>query len=160
MRLASRDFLSGILFVTLGLGVAALSAGYRMGQLNAMGPGFFPFWLGITLAIFGTVVTVGAVVAPNRYEAAADDRVELPHRYSLRALGLVVGSIVAFGLALEPLGIGGAVAVVVVVSSLASSRFSLVGTLVSAAVLTALSIGLFVYGLGLPLPVVPFFAGG
>ena len=58
------DFWSGVMFASVGavfaivafgvkLGDNVLLAGYAMGTPARMGPGFFPFWLGVMLIAIG-----------------------------------------------------------------------------------------------------------
>ena len=48
-----QDFASGILFIVAGAAFAFLARGYRMGTASSMGPGYFPFWLGMVLVLLG-----------------------------------------------------------------------------------------------------------
>lgn len=149
--LIQKDFIAGIMFVVLGLGVAFVSTGYRMGQLNAFGPGFFPFWLGILLALFGSIVTLGAFLSAEREDPVA--------KWDIKALFLIIASIVLFGALLKTSGLVVALVAIVAVSSLASHEFTWTATIVNAIVLSIISVMLFVYGLGMRLPVWPPFLG-
>ena len=55
---SQKDFASGIMFVLIGLGFAYVATTYPMGTPAKMGPGYFPFWLGILLAMIGAIVTM------------------------------------------------------------------------------------------------------
>jgi hypothetical protein len=150
MQLRSRqDFWSGLMFVALGLGFAWQASDYPMGTAERMGPGYFPFWLGILLSLAGAVVLLGAL-SPS----AAATRVE---RFDWRIVILVIGSVVGYGLILKPLGIYVSVFVLVVASSLASHEFSLRVAIGNAIFLVAFSYLAFVRGLGLALPLWPAF---
>lgn len=151
MRILNRDFAAGAFFVILGLSVTIGSTGMRMGQLNAMGPGFLPFWLGLLLAAFGAVVLAGSIF---------DAQAERLEAWNVKGLMLLTASVLLFGLLLEPMGVAVSVFAVVLVSGLASREFSLVSSLLTAAVLAAGSIVVFRYGLGIPLPVWPSFMVG
>ncbi|MEG2050380.1 MAG: tripartite tricarboxylate transporter TctB family protein, partial [Comamonas sp.] len=112
-----------------------------------MGPGYFPFWLGIVLALLGLVLCAGAT-------SAKTPRLPL-QRWDWRTLAWMTGSVAAFGLALKPLGLVLSVFGLVVASSLASREFTWRGTLLNAAVLVLLNTVLFVLLLDLPLPLWP-----
>ena len=62
MQLRNRqDFWSGVMFIALGLGFAWQASSYQMGTAARMGPGYFPFWLGIVLALLGAIVLLGSM---------------------------------------------------------------------------------------------------
>ena len=46
-----QDFWAGIMFIVIGVGFALFSESYDMGTPARMGPGYFPFWLGVCLAL-------------------------------------------------------------------------------------------------------------
>src|SRR3546814_2673111 len=46
-----QDFWSGIMFTAVGAAFALGARGYAMGTSARMGPGYFPFWLGIALTV-------------------------------------------------------------------------------------------------------------
>jgi hypothetical protein len=147
-----RDFFAGLMFIALGLGFATMALEHRMGTAARMGPGYFPFALGVLLALLGAVVLIGAI----RGRAGADDI----GGWDIRSLVCVIGSVAMFGVALQPLGLVLSLLLLVVASSLASREFSLGATLVSATVLALVSTVLFVYGLKLQFPIWPAAFGG
>ncbi|MBY4897041.1 tripartite tricarboxylate transporter TctB family protein [Cupriavidus sp. AU9028] len=143
------DFASGLMFILVGLGFSMVARGYTMGTAARMGPGYFPFWLGILLAILGAVVAFGAF-SPK----GTGDRIA---RVDLRTLLWVLGSVVLFALVLKPLGMVLSVVVLVITSSMASHEFSWKGAVCNAVVLVAISLVAFVYGINLQMPVWPAF---
>lgn len=50
------DFFAGLFFMLFGGLAAYLSTEYKMGTGARMGPGYFPFWLGVILASIGVIV--------------------------------------------------------------------------------------------------------
>jgi Tripartite tricarboxylate transporter TctB family len=76
-------------------------------------------------------------------------------KWDMKGLAWVTGSVALFALLLFPLGLIGALFVLIMVSSRASPEFTWKGALANAAVLIALCLVVFVYGLGLQLPVWP-----
>lgn len=53
----NRDTVSGVLLSVLGLAVSVYAdQAYSIGSLANMSPGFFPFYLGITLLILGALI--------------------------------------------------------------------------------------------------------
>ena len=61
MRIKSqKDFVSGILLVIVGAAFAVGATNYSFGVAVRPGPGYFPFGLGIILALLGVVVLFSA----------------------------------------------------------------------------------------------------
>ena len=59
---SQKDFWSGLLFVAIGIGFAWGATNYNFGSSARPGPGFFPFGLGLLMAILGSVVLFKALV--------------------------------------------------------------------------------------------------
>ncbi|AZG09519.1 tripartite tricarboxylate transporter TctB family protein [Pigmentiphaga sp. H8] len=140
---------TGLLYLLLGAGTSLLASGYPMGTSARIGPGYFPFWLGLLLAALGLSITVRAYAA-----GAPKEKLE---RWDLRSLSWMTGSVVLFGVMLKPLGLVLAIATLVVVASRASHEFTWRGALANAAVMVVLIVGAFVHGLGLPFNLWPAF---
>lgn len=151
-RLAIRNqknFASGLLYLGVGLAFAIAATNYRMGDAARMGPGYFPFALGLLLACIGAVVLAGSLRPGTPPE-------QLP-KFHFKTLAWILGSVVLFGMLLVPLGLVGSLVVLVFVSSMASHEFGWRGALLNALLLLAVCAGAFVYGLGLQLPMWPAF---
>ena len=129
--------------------VAVLAArGYAMGAAGRMGPGYFPFALGILLGVLGLII-VG-----RSFLAGGGERVAALH---WRPLVMLACAVVVFGLLIERLGLVVTLIVVVAVAAAASRESRPLEVAALAAVLTAFSVGVFVYALRLPLAVWPSF---
>jgi hypothetical protein len=146
-----KDFAAGLLYLALGLGFAGLSTGFRMGSAARMGPGYFPFWLGLLLAVLGAVILLRAL-SPR----AEVDRLTA---WDVRGLGTVLLSVVLFGLMLQPLGLVIAVAVAVLVSSFAAHDAHWKATLLNVVAMVVICVVVFAWGLGLQIPVWPRVLG-
>lgn len=152
MRIRSKqDLWSGIMFLGIGVFFASVATGYQMGTAARMGPGYFPFWLGVVLALLGVVITLGAL-SPKAEENEID-------KFDWRIVGLVVGSVVLYGALLEPLGVYIATFILVVVSSVAGHDFSWKVSVANGIFLVVFSYLAFVKGLGLIFPLWPSFLG-
>ncbi|MFS8973232.1 tripartite tricarboxylate transporter TctB family protein [Cupriavidus necator] len=150
MRIRSqKDFASGLLFILVGFGFSWVARGYSMGTAAKMGPGYFPFWLGIVLALLGVLVLWGSLSSKMEQDTLA--------RWDIKTLLWILGSVVLFGLLLKPLGMVLSVLVLVLVSSMASHEFSWKGAILNAIILVLISLGAFVYGINLQMPVWPAF---
>ncbi|RXH39396.1 tripartite tricarboxylate transporter TctB family protein [Bradyrhizobium zhanjiangense] len=142
-----RAFASGALFLAFAIFFFVMALNYPAGTAARMGPGYFPRLLAIVLAAIGLAVMLGAV--PRTAER------QRLRSWDVRGLAWVTGSVVLFALLLFPVGLIGALLVLIVVSSRASPEFAWKGALANAAILIALCLLVFVYGLGLQLPVWP-----
>ena len=146
-----KDVAAGLIYVLAGAGFSLGALNYNLGDAARMGPGWFPFWVGILLVAVGIVTA-----AAGMHRRAAEERVKRPE---LRSVAWILGAVVLFGLLLQPLGLVLALAVLVIVSSLGSHEFGWKGTLLNAAVLIAFSVGAFIKGINLQIPLWPTFLG-
>jgi hypothetical protein len=140
----NKGFWSGLML--MGAGAAALIIGleYRLGSALRMGPGYFPSVLGGILILLGFIVLAKGLKSGDRIEG----------RWSLRALILLPMSLVLFGLLMEYAGFVPALLVLIVGSGAAGEDFKVGETLILAIVLTLCAVAVFIWGLGLPFPLV------
>jgi len=137
-----RDFLGGLLLLVAGSVVALYAAThYALGTAQRMGPGMFPFGAGIIMALLGIVVIIPAFL---RSDASGWGKVPP------RPLVFVLISIVCFALAIPRFGLAPAITILVLISSLGDSRFSIVNAAVVSVVMSLMSYIIFVVGLHLP----------
>ena len=145
---SQRDFFSGLLLIFVGAAFAIGATGYNFGAAVRPGPGYFPFGLGIILAILGVIVFVTSFV---RRCTDGDPIGAIPWR----PLICVVGAIVFFAVGLPRLGFVIAFPLMIVLTSYASTEFTWKGALLTALVLTIASYLIFIFGLQLNIPVWP-----
>jgi hypothetical protein len=69
----------------------------------------------------------------------------------------ILGAVVLFGLLLQPLGLVLSLVVLVLVSSRASHEFTWKGALANTVVLVLFSLGAFIWGISLQIPLWPAF---
>ena len=146
---SQKDVVAGLIYILFGAGFSLGALNYKLGDPARMGPGWFPFWIGVLLALVG-VATAMTGMAPN----AAEDKVK---RVEPRALAWILGAVVLFGVLLQPMGLVVSLAVLIIVSSLASHEFTWKGALASTVVLIAFSVGVFIEGISLQIPLWPTF---
>ena len=142
---APKDFWAGLIFIAIGGGFILLAQQYRLGDLHRMGPAMFPTLVGTVLAGLGAVIALRSLVFDG----------EAVPRFYARPIGVSLFAIVLFGIALQWLGLVAAVAVLVLVGAYASRDVRPWETLALAATLIVFSVGVFVWLLGLPLPLWP-----
>ena len=140
-----RDFCAGLIFLFFGALAAYIAREYPMGSAVRMGPGYFPYFLGILLALLGVVISVKSLLIHG-------ERIE---SVNLRALLLVLGAIGVFAGTIENAGIVIATALLVGVGAAASPESRLREVAVLIVFLLALAVGVFTYGLGLPFKLFP-----
>jgi hypothetical protein len=155
-----KDFWSGIMFVAIGLafalvakgikfGDAVLIQGYAMGTPARMGPAFFPFWLGVILAIFGIVIAIQGYRTKGGAEAAFPKFHWIPILY-------VLGAVVLFGVILKSVGMLIAGIILVFIASYGNpEKVSFRATAFLAVGLVTFCALVFVWGLRLPIPLCP-----
>jgi uncharacterized membrane protein len=107
-----------------------------------MGPGYFPTMLGGLLIVFGLVILALGLRDGERIAGS----------WSLRALIVLPLSLVLFGVLMTHAGFIPAMVVLIVGAAAAGSEFRFLEVRLFAIGLTALAIAVFVYGLGLPYP--------
>jgi len=146
MRIRSpKDFWAGLIFIAIGGGFVLLAQQYRLGDMHRMGPAMFPTLVGALLAALGLIVAL---------RSFALDGAAVP-RFDARPIGVSILAIVLFGIALQWLGLIAAVAVLVLVGAYAARDVRPLENLALAAALIVFSVAVFVWLLGLPLPLWP-----
>jgi len=143
-----QDFWAGLLLFGTGAASLFIARAYPFGTVLRMGPGFFPRVLGAILVLFGLHVMVRGLRGGGERIAGG---------WSPRALVLLPLSMVLFGLLVERAGFVPALAALVFGSAAAGREFKLVEVLLLTVALTALSVAVFVWALGLPYPLLQGF---
>jgi len=135
------DFLTGLIFIVVGLAFVYLARDYTMGAASQMGPAYFPTLLGGLLAALGAVLVLLSFGGlPSRLE-----------QFAWKPLLIAVLSLTAFGLLVRGGGLIAAVVALVVVSLTASIRFRAVPAIALGAGLAVFAWAVFTWGLGLQL---------
>ena len=141
---SNRDFWAGIMLITTGAASIFIARAYPFGSTMRMGPGYFPSMLGGILALFGIYVLI---IGLRRGEKIA-------LHCSTRALIVLPFSLVAFGVLMTHAGFIPAMAVLIFGSASAGRDFKFVEILLLTVILTGLSVAIFIWGLGLPYPLI------
>ena len=145
-----KDFWAGLLFASVGLAAIVLGSRYNLGTAARMGPGYFPRILGMLLILLGGIIALRAL--------RVDGPAIPPWRWW--STGMVLGSVVLFGLIVNTMGLALSTVVLIVLASSASSEFRWKESLVSGVFLATLAVGVFIIGLKLQLPIWPTFLHG
>jgi len=145
-----KDLYAGLLFMAFGLAALVIAGSYPQGSASRMGPGYFPRILGILLVGLGGLLSLHGLRSGG----------ETMSRWHWKPLGIVLLSVLVWGLTAQWLGLVVASLALVFVSSVASDEFRWTEALISSAIQATAVVAVFVFGLGVPLPVWPVFLGG
>ena len=143
----NKDFWAGMMLIGTGAMAIFIARDYSFGSTMRMGPGYFPSVLGGILVLFGiTIMLMGL----RRNEM-------IQGRWSLRALIVLPISLVLFGVLMKHAGFIPALAALIFGSAASGREFKFVEVLLLSVVLTGLSVAVFIWGLGLPYPLIKNF---
>lgn len=145
-----RDVFAGLMFIAFGLWGLAASYDLEMGTLSEMGPAYFP------RVVSGLLIALGsAITCTGFFRHAAI--LELP--WALRPILMVTIASLAFALLLERAGIVNAITATVFIGVLAGERLRWLPLIALTAGLIVASIALFIWALGMRIPVWPSLSG-
>ncbi len=159
MAIASqKDFVSGLMFMAVGGAFAWGAVSYEIGDAARMGPGYFPFMLGLILVALGALVTVNAL----KSGMPGGDKIGA---IAWRPLVFILGANLLFGALLVGIpkfgipafGLIIAIYALVIMAGYARQGAKLKESVILATVLAAGSYVAFVKMLNLQFPVWPWF---
>jgi len=145
--LQKKDFYAGLFMVLLGAGVTLNSTTYHLGTLMHMGPGMFPFMLGILMTFIGILIFISGLMTPLE-----DGERILPDSMEWRGWICILSGPLMFILFGEFFGMVAATFMCVFVSALGDRTATLKGSAMLAAGITVLGAVLFSYVLKVPFP--------
>ena len=140
----NKQFLSGLMFLGIGAVAIYIAQDYPMGSALRMGPGYFPIVLGGIIGLFGIYELIKGILKPE----------PIIGNWSVRALIILPLSAVIFGILMEHAGFIPALIVLVIVSAAAGDEFKWWEVVALAIGLTIGCTALFIWGLGLPYPLI------
>lgn len=158
---SQKDFFSGLMFMGVGLAFAWGATTYSVGQGARMGPGYFPLYLGVLMAILGAAITFSSLVV----ESVGGDKIG---KWAWKPLFFVILANLTFGvllaglpsLKIPPAGLIVAIYALVFIASMAESGWKVKNTFILATILAAGSYVAFVMALKLQFQVWPAFITG
>ena len=143
----NKDFWAGIMLITTGAVSVLIARGYPFGSTMRMGPGYFPSVLGGILVLFGLYVMIMGLRSGEKITVHC----------SIRALIVLPLSLLAFGVLMTHAGFIPALAVLIFGSASAGREVKFGEVLPLTVILTGLSVAVFIWGLGLPYPLIKGF---
>ena len=158
---SQKDFFSGLMFMGVGLAFAWGATTYSVGQGARMGPGYFPLYLGVLMAILGAAITFSSLVV----ESVGGDKIG---KWAWKPLFFIILANLLFGILLAGLpslkipaaGLIVAIYALVFISSMAETGWKVKNTFILATILAAGSYVAFVMALKLQFQVWPAFITG
>ncbi len=142
-----RDFYAGGIMTLLGAAVTLNSMSYNTGTLMHMGPGMFPFILGVTLTFVGVLIFGTAVVTPLE----PDEHI-LPRQKEWLGWFCILAGPVLFIIMGEFFGMAAATFSCVFVSALGDRESTWLSSAILGVCITIPGCLLFSYVLQLPFP--------
>jgi putative tricarboxylic transport membrane protein len=140
----NKDLWAGAMLIATGAATMIIARNYAFGTTLRMGPGYFPTVLGGILILFGLYLVVSGLRSTD----------EIQGSWPLRAMTVLPLALVLFGVLMTHAGFLPALLVLIFGSALAGPQFRLVEVLLLSAALSMVSVALFVWGLGLPYPLI------
>jgi len=144
---SNKDFWAGVFFIGVGAIAMLVARGYPFGTTLRMGPGYFPSVLGAILILFGISVMATGFRSKEKIEGG----------WPVRALIVLPLALVMFGVLMERLGFIPALAALIFGTAAAGREFKFLEVLALCACLIVLSVAVFVWGIGLPFPLIKGF---
>jgi hypothetical protein len=137
----NRDALAGGTLAVFGAAVAIYSyIHYPIGVVSRMGPGMFPFVLGLALVVVAVAVLLKSIGQPG-------ERSEI----NVRAGSFILASLVLFALMVKPFGVVPALLALMLVSSAAVPGRRPLGAIAFSVVVTAGIVFIFAFLMNLNL---------
>jgi len=140
----NRDFFAGIFYILLGVVSMWIARDYPFGTALRMGPGYFPTVLGGMMIAFGVAVLLMGIKNNEKIKGG----------WSIRAMIVLPLSAVIFGILMEELGFIPALVVLIPCAAAAGREFKWIEIILLTIGLTILSLAVFIWGLGLPYPLI------
>jgi hypothetical protein len=136
-----QDLGAAVVFFLIGGAGIVFGSDLRFGNAARMGPGFFPYYLSWCIVGIGAIVGARSLVL----EGPKIDRMRP------RPVLLVVAALLAFGFAMEVLGLIFSAFALIAVAALAQTKPNLRDTALLATGMTVFCVVVFVWALGQPL---------
>jgi hypothetical protein len=143
---SSQDLATGLLFLLVGFGAYWIGADYNMGTAQRPGTGVLPRILSICLMGSGLLLWGKALLF---------DGPRLGH-WAWRPLVMITLATIAFAFLIDPFGIVVAMLVSMTLAALGTPETRWREFAAFMAIMIVLGLGMFIYGLGMPIKVLPW----
>lgn len=143
---SSQDFATGLLFLFIGIGAFYIGASYNMGIPQRPGTGVLPRILAFCLIGSGVLLWIKAFTVEG----------ESIGRVAWRPLFMVTIAVVAFSLLIDRVGLVTTMLIALPIAALGTPETRWGEFALFLALMMAIGLGVFIYGLGMPLKVLPW----
>lgn len=140
-----QDYAGGVFLIVIALVGVAGTTGLNFKTSTGVGPGMMPRSTGLIIIALGLIMIINGLFK----------RGEGLDRWSIRSMFFVLGSALIFAWTIRPLGLIVAGPLAVIFSAFADRDTKWLEVIIFAAIMTVACIGLFSYGLKLPIPIWP-----
>jgi len=141
---SNRDFFAGLMYIVTGAVAIWIARDYPFGSALRMGPGYFPIVLSGIMIVFGIYVMAQGFRNNEKIQG----------NWSIRALIVLPLSTVIFGYLMEEAGFIPAMVALIPISAAAGREFKWGEIVLLTIGLTIACAAGFIYGLGLPYPLI------
>jgi len=141
----NKDLWASVMYIGTGAVGMWIARDYPFGSALRMGPGYFPSVLGGIMVVMGLYVLALGL---------RKDHEKIQGNWSIRALIVLPLSMVAFGILMEEAGFIPAMAALIPISAAAGRDFKWLEVVLLTIGLTIACAAGFIYGLGLPYPLI------
>jgi len=141
---SNRDFFAGLMYIVTGAAATWMARDYPFGSALRMGPGYFPIVLSGIMVVFGIYVMAQGFRNNEKIQG----------NWSIRALIVLPLSTVIFGYLMEEAGFIPAMVALIPISAAAGREFKWGEIVLLTIGLTIACAAGFIYGLGLPYPLI------
>jgi len=148
----NKDYYGGALMVLIGGSAAYAAQGYNIGSLAHMGPGYFPFAVGVLLALTGVLIALNAKKkGPGGDAALVGHKHEIP---DFRGAACIILGTIAFYFCGEYLGLLPATFAIVFICALGDRSNSVMACFVLAMSMMIVAVLIFWWALQVQMPLV------
>lgn len=155
---SQQNLVAGLMFTITGAAFALGARDYELGSAGRMGPGYFPFVLGVILAILGLLIALQSFSGQRRENEDIGAIAWRPLLFIIGAnliFGLLLGGLPSLGI--PAMGLMVAIVGLTFVAMLAGQDFCLKRAFMLSAILALGSYFIFVRMLGLTFQIWPWF---
>ena len=143
----NKDFFAGLLMLAIGGLGFYMALDYPFGSALRMGPGYFPRVLAGILMAFGVFVLIRGIMSNEKVKG----------RWGWKPLAFIVVALVVFGFVMDKFGLIPALVAMFFIAAFGGHEFRFIEVVILTAVMSGFAVGVFVYGLGLPYPLLQGF---
>jgi hypothetical protein len=143
---SSKDLAAGIFFLAVGLGAYYIGSAYNMGTARTPGTGVLPRILAWCLMGSGLLLVIQSVIQQGPKLDA----------WAWRPLIMITMATIAFAFLVDTLGLVVAMIVSMTLAALGTHETRWKEFALFMLLMLALGLGIFIYGLGMPIKVLPW----